>query len=210
MAALQKCVHAKPEVKKARAGILGPKFYSLGGQFLGKSNTGEHVHTNPPGNESYSASNLVGTSRCWHYGNGLYSMALNAAMPVHLKQKPEKKLPRPQLEALASGNYARYLEKPMPIPKTTFGKTRVLRLALLKAAEESYAATQESYTHGFSTVMKSCCPRKRIWRAAAVIPEIDSRSHLTTIRSNSGLCDWRARAGRFEADSEAFGRSLPQ
>ncbi|MDD5410284.1 MAG: TolC family protein [Methylobacter sp.] len=62
---------------------------------------------------------------------------------------------------------------------------REFALAWLKAAEESYAATQESYTHGFSTVIELLSVQKDLARARYT--EIDSRATLLQSASNPGL-----------------------
>lgn len=59
--------------------------------------------------------------------------------------------------------------------KTALEK-REFALALLRAAEESFAATQESYNHGFSTVIELLSAQKDLARARYT--EIDSRAGL--------------------------------
>jgi outer membrane protein len=90
--------------------------------------------------------------------------------------------------------------------KTTLEK-REFALALLKAAEESYAATKESYTQGFSTVIELLSAQKDLARARYT--EIDSRA--TLLRSAASLVYAAGEQSRedFNTDSEAFGQRLP-
>lgn len=162
------------EVKKARADFW-PKISlrgMIGNQYWGS------VHTNPPGNQSYSASNLVNTAMLnveWSLFDGFDRT--NAVHEAEAKTKGAKA----QLEALRL-EIMRDIWKAYADIKTELEK-REFALALLKAAEESYAATQESYTHGFSTVIELLSAQKDLARARYT--EIDSRA--TLLRSAATL-----------------------
>jgi outer membrane protein TolC len=167
MARLAELRAREAEVKKARAEFW-PKF-SLGGS-LGNQ-AWRNVHTNPPGNESYSASNLVGTAMLsveWTLFDGF-----ERSNAVH-EAEARKEASKAQLEALRL-EIMRDIWKAYADTKTALEK-REFALALLKAAEESYAATQESYTHGFSTVIELLSAQKDLARARYT--EIDSRASL--------------------------------
>ncbi|MFA5017820.1 MAG: TolC family protein [Methylobacter sp.] len=167
MARLAELRAREAEVKKARAEFW-PKF-SLGGS-LGNQ-AWRNVHTNPPGNESYSASNGVGTAMLsmeWTLFDGF-----ERSNAVH-EAEARKEASKAQLEALRL-EIMRDIWKAYADTKTALEK-REFALALLKAAEESYAATQESYTHGFSTVIELLSAQKDLARARYT--EIDSRASL--------------------------------
>ena len=167
MARLAELRAREAEVKKARAEFW-PKV-SLGGS-LGNQYWG-NVQTTPPGNESYSASNLV--------GSGMLTMEwtlFDGFERDHAVQEAEakKEASKAQLEALRL-EIMRDIWKAYADTKTTLEK-REFALALLKAAEESYAATQESYAQGFSTVIELLSAQKDLARARYT--EIDSRATL--------------------------------
>ncbi|MDD5276588.1 MAG: TolC family protein [Methylovulum sp.] len=160
------------EVKKARAEFW-PKV-SLGGM-VGNQYWG-NVHTTPPGNESYSASNLVGTAMLtmeWTLFDGF-----ERSNAVH-EAEARKEASKAELEALRL-EIIRDIWKAYANTKTALEK-REFALALLKAAEESYAATQESYNHGFSTVIELLSAQKDLARARYT--EIDSRAALLSSAS---------------------------
>lgn len=173
MARLAELRAREAEVKKARADFL-PKISlrgMIGNQYWGS------VHTNP-GNLSYSASNLVDTAMLnveWTLFDGFERS--NAVNEAEAKIKGAKA----QLEALRL-EIMRDIWKAYADIKTELEK-REFALALLKAAEESYAATQESYTHGFSTVIELLSAQKDLARARYT--EIDSRA--TLLRSAATL-----------------------
>jgi outer membrane protein TolC len=77
----------------------------------------------------------------------------------------------------------------------------------LQAANESYAATQESYTHGLSTVIELLSAQKDLARARYT--EIESRA--TLLRAAASLVYVSGGQSRTDlnADSEALGGSLP-
>jgi outer membrane protein len=89
--------------------------------------------------------------------------------------------------------------------KTSLEK-REFALALLKAAEESYAATQESYTHGFSTVIELLSAQKDLARARYT--EIDSRATLLRSAATLVYASGGQSRGNLNTDSETFVRSL--
>ena len=155
------------EVKKARAEFW-PKIAlrgMVGNQYWG------NVHTNPPNNQNYSASNLVDVAMLnveWTLFDGFDRT--NAVHEAEAKTNSAKA----QLEALRL-EIMRDIWKAYADIKTELEK-REFALALLKAAEESYAATKESYAHGFSTVIELLSAQKDL--AHARFTEIDSRSTL--------------------------------
>ncbi|MGJ0486449.1 MAG: TolC family protein [Methylomicrobium sp.] len=198
MAHLAELRAREAEVKKARAEFW-PKF-SLGGS-LGNQYWG-NVRTHPPGNETYSASNLVGTAMLnmeWTLFDGFER--------THAVREAEarKEASRAQLETLRL-EIMRDIWKAYADTKTALEK-REFALALLKAAEESYAATQESYTHGFSTVIELLSAQKDLARARYT--EIDSRA--TLLRSAATLVYASGGQSReaSNSDSEALGLGLP-
>ncbi len=198
MARLAELRAREAEVKKARAEFW-PKF-SLGGN-IGNQYWG-NVHTTPPGNESYSASNLVGTAMLtmeWVLFDGF-----ERSNAVH-EAEARKKASGAELETLRL-DIMREIWKAYADTKTALEK-REFALALLKAAEESYAATQESYAHGFSTVIELLSAHKDLARARYT--EIDSRA--TLLRSAAALVYASGGLGRgsLNTDSEAFGSGLP-
>jgi len=81
--------------------------------------------------------------------------------------------------------------------KTALQK-REFALALLKAAEESYAATQESYTEGFSTVIELLSAQKDLARARYT--EIDSRATLLQAAATLVYASGEHSRGDFNAD----------
>jgi outer membrane protein len=198
MARLAELRAHEAEVKKARAEFW-PKF-SLGGS-LGNQYWG-NVHTNPPGNESYSASNLVGTAMLnveWTLFDGF-----ERSNAVH-EAEARKEASRAKLDAFRL-EIIRDIWKAYADTKTALEK-REFALALLKAAEESYAATQESYTHGFSTVIELLSAQKDL--AHARYTEIDSRATLLRSAATLVYASGEQSQGDFNTDSEVFGRSPP-
>lgn len=186
------------EVKKARAEFW-PKF-SLGGT-IGNQYWG-NVRTNPPGNETYSASNLVGTAMLnveWTLFDGF-----ERSNAVH-EAEARKEASRAELEALRL-EIMRDIWKAYADTKTALEK-REFALALLKAAEESYAATQESYTHGFSTVIELLSAQKDLARARYT--EIDSRATLLRSAATLVYASGGQSRGDLNTDGEGLGRSLP-
>ncbi|MEC4749434.1 TolC family protein [Methylomicrobium sp. Wu6] len=186
------------EVNKARAEFW-PKI-SLDGK-LGNQYWGD-VHTHPPGNESYSASNLVGTAMLtveWTLFDGFERS--NAVREAEAR----KEASRAQLEALRL-EIMRDIWKAYADTKTALEK-REFALALLKAAEESYAATQESYIHGFSTVIELLSAQKDLARARYT--EIDSRAALLRSAATLVYASGEQGQGDRNTDSEKFGLSVP-
>jgi outer membrane protein TolC len=155
------------EIRKARADFW-PKISvrgMVGNQYWG------NVHTTPPGNQVYSASNLVDSAMLnveWTLFDGFERN--NAVREAEAKHQASKA----QLEALRL-EIMRDIWKAYADIKTALEK-RDFALALLKAAEESYAATRESYEHGFSTVIELLSAQKDLARARYT--EIDSRAAL--------------------------------
>lgn len=198
MARLAELRAREAEVKKARAEFW-PKF-SLGGR-IGNQYWG-NVHTNPPGNQNYSASNVVGTAMLtmeWTLFDGF-----ERSNAVH-EAEARKEASKAQLEALRL-EIMRDIWKAYADTKTTLEK-REFALALLKAAEESYAATQESYTQGFSTVIELLSAQKDLARARYT--EIDSRATLLRSAATLVYAAGEQSRGDFNTDSEAFGQGLP-
>ncbi len=198
MARLAELRAREAEVKKARAEFW-PKF-SLGGN-LGNQYWG-NVHTNPPGNESYSASNLIGTAMLnveWTLFDGF-----ERSNAVH-EAEARKEASRAQLDAFRL-EIIRDIWKAYADTKTALEK-REFALALLKAAEESYAATQESYTHGFSTVIELLSAQKDLARASYT--EIDSRATLLRSAATLVYASGEQNRGDSNTDSEVFGRNPP-
>jgi len=198
MARLAQLRAHEAEVKKARAEFW-PKV-SLGGS-LGNQYWGD-VHTTPPGYGSYSASNLVGTALLtieWTLFDGF-----ERSNAVH-EAEAKKQASKAELEALRL-EIIRDIWKAYANTKTMLEK-REFALALLKAAEESYAATQESYNHGFSTVIELLSAQKDL--AHARYTEIDSRA--TLLQSAATLVYVTGNQGKEEGDagSETFGHRLP-
>jgi len=155
------------EVKKARAEFW-PKVSLKGG--LGNQYWGD-IHTNPPGNETYSANNMVGSAMLnveWTLFDGFERS--HAVQEAEARQAASQaRIDTLRLEIM------RDIWKAYADTKTALEK-REFALALLKAAEESYAATQESYTHGLSTVIELLSAQKDFARAR--FTEIDSRAGL--------------------------------
>jgi outer membrane protein TolC len=199
MARLAELRAREAEVKKARADFW-PKF-SLGGR-VGNQYWG-NVHTNPPSIQSYSASNVVGTAMLtmeWTLFDGFErSNAVHEAVA-------KKEASKARLEALRL-EIMRDIWKAYAETKTSLEK-REFALALLKAAEESYAATQESYTQGFSTIIELLSAQKDLARAR--YSEIDSRAAL--LRSAATLVNAAGKQSRgdFNTDSVTFGKTPPE
>ena len=155
------------EVKKARAEFW-PKIAlrgMIGNQYWG------NVHTNPLVNGNYSASNLVDTATLnveWTLFDGYERQ--NAVHEADARKEASKA----RIEAFRL-EIIRDIWKAYADIKTALEK-REFALALLTAAEESYAATQESYHHGLSTVIELLSAQKDLARARYT--EIDSRASL--------------------------------
>jgi outer membrane protein len=204
MARLAELRAREAEVKKARAEFW-PKISlngMLGNQYWGNVHTSPPGNTNSSGNESYSASNLVGTAMLtmeWKLFDGF-----ERSHAVH-EAEARKEASKAQLETLRL-EIMRDIWKAYADTKTALEK-REFALALLKAAEESYAATQESYTQGFSTVIELLSAQKDL--AHARYTEIDSRA--TILRSAASLiyASGEHSRGDYNTDSEAFGQRLP-
>jgi len=198
MARLAELRAREAEVKKARAEFW-PKVAlrgMVGNQYWG------NVHTNPPGNESYSANNMVNTAMLtveWTLFDGFERS--NAVHEAEAKQEAS----RAQLEALRL-EIMRDIWKAYADTKTALEK-REFALALLKAAEESYAATQESYDHGFSTVIELLSAQKDLARAR--FTEIDSRATLLRSAATLVYTSGEQNSGELNADDQAFSRSRP-
>lgn len=198
MARLAELRAREAEVKKARAEFW-PKF-SLGGT-IGNQYWG-NVRTTPPGNETYSASNLVGTAMLsmeWTLFDGFERS--NAVREAEAR----KEASRAQLETLRL-EIMRDIWKAYADTKTALEK-REFALALLKAAEESYAATQESYAHGFSTVIELLSAQKDL--AHARYTEIDSRATLLRSAATLVYAAGGHSHGELNTDGDALGLSLP-
>ena len=198
MAHLAELRAREAEVKKARAEFW-PKF-SLGGR-IGNQYWG-NVHTNPQGNENYSASNGVGTAMLtmeWTLFDGF-----ERSNAVH-EAEARKEASKAHLETLRL-EIMRDIWKAYADTKTTLEK-REFALALLKAAEESYAATQESYTQGFSTVIELLSAQKDLARARYT--EIDSRATLLRSAATLVYAAGEQSRGDFNTDSDAFEQRLP-
>ncbi|WP_243220129.1 TolC family protein [Methylobacter sp. S3L5C] len=199
MARLAELRAREAEVKKARAEFF-PKISlkgMIGNQYWGS------VHTNPPGNESYTASNLVNTTMLnveWTLFDGF-----ERTNAVH-EAEARKEASKAQIDAFRL-EIMRDIWKAYADTKTTLEK-REFALALLKAAEESYEATQESYTHGFSTVIELLSAQKDLARARYT--EIDSRASLLQSAATLVYASGGQSRGDFNTDSDAFGRSLRQ
>ena len=154
------------EMKKARADFW-PKIAlrgMIGNQYWGG------VHTSP-GNQVYAASNLVDSAMLnveWTLFDGFER--------THAVHEAEAKTnsAKAQLEALRL-EIMRDIWKAYADIKTELEK-REFALALLQAAEASYAATQASYAQGFSTVIELLSAQKDLARARYT--EIDSRATL--------------------------------
>ncbi|QFY44895.1 TolC family protein [Candidatus Methylospira mobilis] len=166
MARLAELRAREAEVKRAWAEFW-PKLSMngmLGNQYWG------NVHVTPP-SQNYTSSNLVYTAMLtveWTLFDGFErSNALNEA-------KSRKEAAQAQLESLRL-DIIRDIWKAYAETKTALQK-RDFALALLKAAEESYAATSESYNHGLSTVIEMLTAQKDLARARYT--EIDSRANL--------------------------------
>ena len=199
MARLAELRAREAEVKKAQGRILAQDFPE---RQCSAINTGEMCTQSPPGNESYSASNLVGTAMLtmeWTLFDGF-----ERSHAVH-EAEARKEASKAQLEALRL-EIMRDIWKAYADTKTALEK-REFALALLKAAEESYAATQESYTHGFSTVIELLSAQKDL--AHARYTEIDSRATILRSAATLVYASGEQSRGDFNTDSEAFGRSLP-
>jgi outer membrane protein TolC len=198
MARLAELRAREAEVKRARAEFW-PKISlkgMIGNQYWGS------VHTNPPGNESYSGSNMVDTAMInveWTLFDGF-----ERSNAVH-EAEAMKEASKAQLESFRL-EIMRDIWKAYADTKTTLEK-REFALALLKAAEESYDATQESYNHGFSTLIELLSAQKDLARARYT--EIDSRANLLRSAATLVYASGGQSRGDLSTDTDAFGRSLP-
>jgi len=194
MARLAELRAREAEVQKARAEFW-PKISlsgMLGNQYWLKA------QTSFSGNQSYTASNLVDTAMLnveWNLFDGFERR--NA---VH-EAEARKEASRAQLDAFRL-EIIRDIWKAYADTKTALEK-REFALALLKAAEESYAATQESYAHGFSTVIELLSAQKDLARAR--FTEIDSRANLLRSAATLVYAAGEHSRGDFNTDSDAFG-----
>ena len=198
MARLAELRAREAEVKRARAEFW-PKISlkgMIGNQYWGS------VHTNPPGNESYSGSNMVDTAMInveWTLFDG-FERSNTVREAEAMKEASIAQLESFRLEIM------RDIWKAYADTKTTLEK-REFALALLKAAEESYDATQESYNHGFSTVIELLSAQKDLARARYT--EIDSRANLLRSAATLVYASGGQSRGDLSTDTDAFGRSLP-
>lgn len=185
------------EVKKARADFW-PKVSlrgMVGNQYWGS------VVTNPPGNQSYSASNLVDTAMLnveWTLFDGFERS--NAVHEAEAKQAASQA----QLETLRL-EIMRDIWKAYANTKTALEK-REFALALLQAAEASYTATKESYTHGLSSVIELLSAQKDLARAR--FTEIESRATLLRAAASLVYVSGGQSRTALNADSEALAGSL--
>lgn len=155
------------EVQKARAEFW-PKI-SLSGR-LGNQYWG-NIHTSPPSPENYSTSLLIGTAMLnveWTLFDGF-----ERTYAVH-EAEARQEASRAETDALRL-EIMREIWKAYADTKTALEK-RDFASALLQAAEASFAATQESYSHGLSTVIELLSVQKDLARARYT--EIDSRAGL--------------------------------
>lgn len=199
MARLAELRAREAEVNKARAEFW-PKISlkgMIGDQYWG------NVHTNPPGNESYSANNRVDSVMLnvqWTLFDGF-----ERTNAVH-EAEAKKEIAKAQIDTFRL-EIIRDIWKAYADTKTALQK-REFALALLKAAEESYAATQESYTEGFSTVIELLSAQKDLARARYT--EIDSRATLLQAAATLVYASGEHSRGDFNTDSNAFGRRLSE
>ncbi|QWF70496.1 TolC family protein [Methylomonas paludis] len=196
MARLAELRAREAEVQKARAEFW-PKLSlrgMIGNQYWG------NIHTNSLSNDIYSVSNVVDTVMLnveWTLFDGFERS--NAVHEAEAKQE----VSRAQLDSFRL-EIIRDIWKAYADTKTALEK-REFALALLKAAEESYAATQESYTHGFSTVIELLSAQKDL--AHARFTEIDSRATLLRSAATLVYVAGEHNRGDFNSDSGAFGRN---
>ncbi len=199
MARLAELRAREAEVNKARAEFW-PKIAlkgMIGDQYWG------NVHTNPPGNESYSANNMVDSVMLnvqWTLFDGF-----ERTNAVH-EAEAKKEIAKAQIDTFRL-EIIRDIWKAYADTKTALQK-REFALALLKAAEESYAATQESYTESFSTVIELLSAQKDLARARYT--EIDSRATLLQAAATLVYASSEHSRGDFNTDSNAFGRRLSE
>lgn len=185
MAQLSELRAREAEVKKARAEFW-PKLSlkgNVGNQYWGD------VHTNPPSRQNYSSDDLVGAAMLnleWKLFDGFERSS--AVREAEARQQAGQA----QVEALRL-EIMRDIWQAYADTKTALEK-REFAQALLRAAEESYAATQESYNHGFSTVIELLSAQKDLARARYT--EIDSRAGL--LKSATALV--YAAGGKAEED----------
>lgn len=186
------------EVKKAWADFW-PKISMrgmVGDQYWGS------VRPTPPGDQSYSLSHLVGAATLnleWTLFDGF-----ERTNAVH-EAVSKREASRAQLETLRL-EIIRDIWKAYADTKTSLQK-RDFANALLRAAEEAYAATRESYNHGLSTVIELLAAQKDLARARYT--EIDSRAAL--LRSAATLVYAAGEMNRGDAigQSRAFGLNPP-
>lgn len=167
MAQLAELRAREAEVKKARAEFW-PKLSlkgNVGSQYWGD------VHTNPPSRQNYSSDELVGTAMLnleWKLFDGFErSSAVNEAEAKQQASQAQVEAARLQI---MRDIWQAYADTKTALEKRDFAQ------ALLRAAEASYAATQESYNHGFSTIIELLSAQKDLARARYT--EIDSRAGL--------------------------------
>ena len=167
MAQLAELRAREAEVKKARAEFW-PKLSlkgNVGNQYWGD------VHTNPPSRQNYSSDELVGTAMLnleWKLFDGFERSS--AVKEAEAKQQASQAQVEVERLQIMRDIWQAYADTKTALEKREFA------LALLRAAEESYAATQESYDHGFSTVIELLSAQKDLARARYT--EIDSRAGL--------------------------------
>lgn len=155
------------EVKKARAEYW-PKLSlkgSIGNQYWGD------VHTDPPSRRNYASDHWVGGAMLnleWNLFDGFERRG--AVEEAEAKRRAGEA----QIDSLRL-DIMRHIWQAYADTKTALEK-REFALALLRAAEESFAATRESYRHGFSTVIELLSAQKDL--AGARYTEIDSRAGL--------------------------------
>lgn len=174
------------EIKKAWADFW-PKVSMramVGDQYWGG------VRPTPPGDQSYSLSHLVdvaGLTLEWTLFDGFErTSAIREAVS-------RREAAQAQLESLRL-EIVRDIWKAYADTKTSLQK-RDFANALLKAAEDAYAATRESYGHGLTTVIELLSAQKDLARARYT--EIDSRAAL--LRSAATLVYAAGEMNRGEA-----------
>ncbi|ATG91723.1 transporter [Methylomonas koyamae] len=167
MAQLAELRAREAEVKKARAEFW-PKLSvkgNVGNQYWGD------VHTRPASRQNYAADDLVGSAMLnleWKLFDGFERSS--AVREAEAKQQASQAEVESLRLAIMRDIWQAYADTKTALEKREFA------LALLRAAEESFAATQESYNHGFSTVIELLSAQKDLARARYT--EIDSRAGL--------------------------------
>lgn len=167
MARLAELRAREAEVKKARAEFW-PKLSvkgNVGNQYWGD------VHTRPASRQNYASDDLVGSAMLnleWKLFDGFERNS--AVREAEAKQQASQAEVEALRLAIMRDIWQAYADTKTALEKREFA------LALLRAAEESFAATQESYNHGFSTVIELLSAQKDMARARYT--EIDSRAGL--------------------------------